>query len=117
MTEKMGQQGCSDRAITERVIRVREEAGLTQKELAGLLGLSKQGYSHYESGRGSFTVQHLFRLARILGRPITWFLGIPQELADDEEVLLHLYRQLDEHHKRLYLENLRTTVRILHDTR
>lgn len=57
----------SDRDITNRVIHAREEAGMSKTELAERLGLSASGYSLYENYKGTFTVEQLFQLSRILG--------------------------------------------------
>jgi transcriptional regulator with XRE-family HTH domain len=103
----------SDRDITSRVIRAREKAGMSKGELAERLALSSSGYSPYENFRGTFTVQQLFHLSRILGKPVTWFLGIDTGLSDDEAEVLHLWRQIeDERIRRLILNALRDGARV-----
>lgn len=83
-----------NRAVAERVIRAREEAGLQKNELAEHLGLSKSGYTSYEKFEVPFTVEQLFQLERILERPVSYFLGLPTDLTSDEEQLLTAYRQI-----------------------
>ena len=46
-----GKGGNRIEAITRRVRTARREQGLNQKEIADLLGLTRSGYGHYESGR------------------------------------------------------------------
>ena len=81
-----------ERAITERVMRVREEAGMTKTEFAERLGLSKQGYQPYEKYEAPFSISHLFLVSRILGRPLEYFLGLDTGLTEDEGQLLASYR-------------------------
>lgn len=83
-----------NRAVAERVIRAREEAGLQKNELAEHLGLSKSGYTSYEKFEVPFTVEQLFQLERVLERPVSYFLGLPTDLTSDEEQLLTTYRQI-----------------------
>lgn len=92
-------------AIARRVRTARREQGLNQEDLAEQLGLTRSGYGHYESGRQEFSVNMLFSLSAILGRPVTWLLGIETDLAEDESELLHAYRSIeDEALRRLALK-------------
>jgi len=85
------------REIASRVRAVREslDPRLTQEEVGAKLGLSKVGYGHYERGSQPFSVWHLYQLARVLGRPIEYFLGLATDLRLDEQTLLGAYRRLD----------------------
>jgi len=83
-----------NRAVAQRVIRAREEAGLQKNELAERLGLSKSGYTSYEKFDAPFTVEQLFRLQRILERPVAYFLGLSSDITLDEEQLLTAYRSI-----------------------
>lgn len=101
-------------AIINRVIAAREERGLSRADVAEALSLERPSYAHYERGRSAFTVEQLFQLSRILGKPVTWFLGIDTDLADDEAELVHLYRQIDDERMRAMVMNTaRDAVRIL----
>lgn len=92
--------------ITKRVIRAREEAGLRRKEVADALGLEEQSYGHYERGRYAFTVEQLLLLSRTLNKPVTWFLGIKTDFAEDEEELLHAYRAISDDRIKALLLNM-----------
>jgi len=97
--------------ITKRVVDSREAIGLSRKEVASMLNLEEQSYGHYERGRSAFTVDQLFQLSRILGKPITYFLGVSDKLAPDEEEALHLYRSLtQERSRQLAIRTLRLYV-------
>lgn len=83
-----------NRAVAQRVIQAREEAGLQKNELAERLGLSKSGYTSYEKFEVPFTVEQLFRLQGILERPVAYFLGLSSDRNRDEEQLLTAYRSI-----------------------
>lgn len=83
--------------IAKRLREARENTGLTKVELAERLGLTKQGYNPYERPSGvNFTAEQLEQFADALGKPVTWFLGIETDLAEDEAELLHAYRSIDD---------------------
>jgi transcriptional regulator with XRE-family HTH domain len=81
------------RAIAARVREARKVAQLSQEDIARKLGLTDGGYGHYERGRQPFTLEMIFKLAIILGRPVTYFLGLDSGLAEDEDRVLALYRE------------------------
>jgi len=60
--------------IGEKLRLAREEASMSQEELAGRLGLSKVGYGALERGKNLIGLQYLVMLTFILKKPITFFL-------------------------------------------
>lgn len=50
-----------------RIRRLREQLGMTQKQLADALGLNQSAIALWESGKTVPTIQNLYRLADILG--------------------------------------------------
>jgi transcriptional regulator with XRE-family HTH domain len=50
-----------------RIREYRLKAGLSQRSLAGLLGLQRNAISAWERGISSPVVSHLFRMAKTLG--------------------------------------------------
>lgn len=54
--------------LSEKTIRqVREEAGLTQQDMADKLGISRQAYAAYESHPDRVTIAQARRICSILG--------------------------------------------------
>ncbi|MHB9033889.1 MAG: helix-turn-helix transcriptional regulator [Anaerolineae bacterium] len=97
--------------VSRRVRQAREDAGLTQEDAAKALNLSVVGYGHYERATQPFGLEQLFQLSRILGKPVTWFLGLPSELDPDEDELLALYRLItDPNMKKWAVASLRALV-------
>ena len=59
----------------QRVREARERLGMTQEELAGLIGRSRETISHYEIGHRAIVVTELPALAQALKVPIGFFFG------------------------------------------
>lgn len=55
----------------ERLKKTRKKAGLTQKQIAKLIGISKSSYGHYEIGRRKLPVE----IAKDIGKAldINWW--------------------------------------------
>lgn len=68
--------------IGQRLAKARREAGMTQEEVADLVGVSTRSWQGYEAG-DVVPYRHFKNLAGILNRPIEWFLhGDESESAD-----------------------------------
>ena len=59
--------------IGARIAQARREAGLTQEELADLVGVSTRSFQGYESG-AVVPYKHLGKISEIVRRPVPWFL-------------------------------------------
>lgn len=62
--------------IGNRIRTARIEKRITQEEAGKVLGIGRAGYANIENGRSLITVEHLLKLPPILGRPVTYFLGL-----------------------------------------
>lgn len=73
-----------DTNIKLRLIRL--DNGLTQKEVAKMLGITRSSYCSYEIGRRKMSIQMLQKLAKCYRVPIdVFFSGTkPHEVADKE---------------------------------
>ena len=65
--------------IGKKLQRAREEAGLSQEELARKLGCTQSSLSNYELGKRRLYLADLQRIGQILGKPITYFLEDSEE--------------------------------------
>ena len=59
-----------------RLRDLREDANLTQTQLAKILGMSQTGYSKYETGENDIPTQVLIALAKFYGTSIDYILGL-----------------------------------------
>jgi transcriptional regulator with XRE-family HTH domain len=87
-----------NRRVSERIKDARKKAFLSQALLAGHLGLKQQTVSQYERGETSPDYDTLASIARITGKPITWFLSEGDEapaIAGESQVLQEINKKLD----------------------
>lgn len=65
--------------IGRKLQEAREEAGLSQEELARKIGCTQASLSNYELGKRRLYLADLQRIGRIIGKPITYFLEDVEE--------------------------------------
>ena len=58
---------------------MREDADLTQKQVAKYLGMSQTGYSKYETGENDIPTQVLIALAKFYHTSVDYLLGLTDE--------------------------------------
>lgn len=63
--------------ISTSILHERLKRGLTQKELAAILGVSQVMVSKLESGEYNYTVEQLHKIASCLGMELSIVLGAP----------------------------------------
>ena len=68
-------------SIGARVRAARRAAGLTEQQLADVIGVSQAGLSLYELGHCNVSVDMLVAIANHLHRPIGYFLGLEQDMT------------------------------------
>jgi transcriptional regulator with XRE-family HTH domain len=71
--------------IGRRIQKAREEAGLSQEELASRLGLTQAALSNYELGKRRPNLTNLERLSMLLNKPLLYFLEDPKPMPDPAE--------------------------------
>lgn len=64
----------SYKLIGRRLQLAREEAGLSQEQLAARLGCSQSTLSNYEKGKRRLYLAQLERIARVLNKPLEYFM-------------------------------------------
>ena len=65
-----------DMLLSQRILQLRKERGLSQKELGEAVGLSHKAISTIESGTRSTTIEKLVALARFFGVSTDYLLGL-----------------------------------------
>lgn len=60
--------------IGRKLQLAREEAGLSQEQLAGLMGCAQSTLSNYEKGKRRIYLTQLENIAELLNKPIEYFL-------------------------------------------
>ena len=64
-----------------RLRDLREDADLTQSQVAKYLGMSQTGYSKYETGENDIPTQILIALARFYHTSVDYLLGLTDQRA------------------------------------
>lgn len=96
------------RVIAERLRSARQEAGLTQAELADLAGINENTYGNYEREESWIPIENLAKVREVVDKPVEYFFGLGTVgLSDDELILLEIYRSLPDWLKELAIEILR----------
>ncbi len=80
--------------IGERIRKTRESEGVSQRSLGLALGLSDKAISSYESGRTLPPIETLFKIAKELKKPVSYFM-------ENEEDEATLYERVDRAEKLL----------------
>ena len=62
-----------------RIRDLREDADLSQTELAAKLGMSQTGYSKYETGENDIPTAILIKLSKIYNVSVDYMLGISND--------------------------------------
>ena len=62
-----------------RLRDLREDADLTQKQVAKYLGMSQTGYSKYETGENDIPTQVLIALTKFYHTSVDYLLGLTDE--------------------------------------
>ena len=81
-----------------RLTQLRKGQGITQVQLAQLLGVSQQTITAYESGNRRVPISHLPRLAALLGTSIETLIGQPAKAAGKRGPTPKLLQQLERLH-------------------
>ena len=122
----MTQRKITDLNVGAQIALRRENASLTQTELAALIGIDAENLARYESGRARIDAALLLDIGRCLDVPISWFfdyagsqplqqLGMNAateqsiENANDKEqtqLLVHYFSNTSDVHKRHLLLDL-----------
>jgi transcriptional regulator with XRE-family HTH domain len=76
--------------IAERLKEARKLAGLSQGQVAKILGLHRPSVSEMEAGNRRVSADELARLAEIYDVSVTWLLGEAPQMIDIQDPRLEL---------------------------
>ncbi len=79
--------------IGQKLQKAREEAGMSQEELARRIGCSQAALSYYELGKRRLYVADLEKISNILNRPLTYFLENKEEFEPDQGDLRAIFKE------------------------
>lgn len=73
--------------LSERIRQIRLQKGLSQENMADMLGLSTTAYGDLERGRTELSVSRLENIARLLDVPLAELLGLESATLSETEWL------------------------------
>ena len=88
----------ADRHVGARIRERRVMLGLSQQQLAKMIGVTYQQAHKYERGVNRISAGRLYEIATVLGVPIAWFFdgledgGEPNEVSPRQRMCLELAR-------------------------
>ncbi len=65
--------------LTESLKKIRKQYKMTQEDVAQFLGISRSGYTYYETGKTAPSIETLKRLAAMYDTTIDNVVGVPQK--------------------------------------
>ena len=99
----------SEEILRKNVTRLREQRGWSIQELASRLNIDRTYLSKSESGKRSFKVSEVNRLAEMFGVSVDYLLGRPEkndnnntaDLADDDTIFTYKGQPLSDDDKEI----------------
>ncbi|WP_455419486.1 helix-turn-helix domain-containing protein [Limosilactobacillus fermentum] len=98
----------SEEILRKNVTRLREQRGWSIQELASRLNIDRTYLSKSESGKRSFKVSEVNRLAELFGVSVDYLLGRPEkddlntaDLADDDTIFTYKGQPLSDDDKEI----------------
>jgi len=86
-------------SFSERLVELRNERGLRQKDVADSLAIAQPTYALYESGERKPSVSILIRMAYYFGVTTDYLLGLEDVRTHDKSMLIEM---LNDREARLY---------------
>jgi transcriptional regulator with XRE-family HTH domain len=109
--------------IGKRIAGLRKKRGLTQGQLAELIGISQMLISKYEIGRVKLSAEMLYRFAKALKTSSDTILSLKEEKSEMEIPSLKLIKRMNEMEKlppadlKMLLRNIDIFIRDSNSTR
>lgn len=109
--ERLQHENTKPTAVGNRIKDLRKNMGMTQTQVAELLGVTKQAISRYEKGTVSPSSKNLDKLTELFNVPLHYILGTdaPKESAIDNNIL-SLLSYLKTQNKDRYKAEIYSTV-------
>jgi len=86
----MADPGSKQKAIASRLALARAQAGLSQAQVAKMLGLHRPSVSEAEAGRRKVSAEELSKMARIYGVSMSWLACTETEKPNVDEDRIQL---------------------------
>lgn len=106
----------NENKFSQVIKKLRKEKGLTQQELADVVGITATGVSYWESGNAIPNTETLKKLANYFGVTVNYLLGIKDNFEEEDNsrtaILFRKAEQVDPKEKDKLLDILDSTIDI-----
>ena len=75
-----------DLILAERLVSARKKTGITQKDMAGKLGIAVASLNRYERGVREVDIKVLMLIAKITKLPTQWFLNEASKMDESDPI-------------------------------
>lgn len=94
-------------SVKLKLKQIRKEKNLTQSQVAKSLGITRERYGLYETGKRQMSIEMLDKMAEFYSISVDYMIGRcennNQRLSKDEKQLLEIYNIVDERGKKTIL--------------
>ena len=106
----------NENKFSQVIKKLRKEKGLTQQELANIVGITATGVSYWESGNAVPNTETLNKLANYFGVTVNFLLGVKYKIEMEDNsrtaILFRKAEQVDPKEKEKLLDILDSTIDI-----
>lgn len=106
----------NENKFSQVIKNLRKEKGLTQQELANIVGITATGVSYWESGNAVPNTETLNKLANYFGVTVNFLLGVKDKIEMEDNsrtaILFRKAEQVDPKEKEKLLDILDSTIDI-----
>ena len=107
----------NENKFSQVIKKLRKEKGLTQQELANIVGITATGVSYWESGNAVPNTETLNKLANYFGVTVNFLLGVKDKIEMEDNsrtaILFRKAEQVDPKEKEiLFLSNRAKKIKI-----
>jgi transcriptional regulator with XRE-family HTH domain len=103
----------TNKEIVERIREARQSKGITQQNLAEILGKTSAAISDMERGKVQISASELAIIANTLDTPIEYFYGLNYSGQDIQEIMRYMQKETPEQAKQS-MDSIRMLVRLRH---
>ena len=106
----------NENKFSQVIKKLRKEKGLTQQEIANIVGITATGVSYWESGNAVPNTETLNKLANYFGVTVNFLLGVKDKIEMEDNsrtaILFRKAEQVDPKEKEKLLDILDSTIDI-----
>ena len=82
-------------SIGERIVQLRNDKGVSQGQLAQILGVSRQAISKWENDQSSPDTLHLIKLADVLDTEVEYLATGRKPVYEEAPIVVNMVRKVD----------------------